>query len=51
MAGWLDEEQAAVNPSILNVTLALCGKLLSEICRMLVFDVLHDRIPAIVTNQ
>lgn len=46
MAGWLDEKQAAVNPSVLDVTLALCGKLLSEICRMLVFNVLHNRVPA-----
>jgi hypothetical protein len=32
MAGGLDEEQAAVNASILDVTLALSGEFLAEVC-------------------
>jgi hypothetical protein len=32
MAGGLDEEQAAVNASILDVTLTLSGEFLAEVC-------------------
>jgi len=31
---------------ILDIALTLCCKLLTEIRRMLVFDVLDDRVPA-----
>lgn len=43
---WLNEEQAAMDSGILNVAFPLSSKLLSKICRMLVLDVLHYRIPA-----
>jgi len=46
MAGGLDEEQAAVDTGILNISLTLGCELLSEVCRVLVLDVLDDRIPA-----
>ncbi len=36
-----------MNTGILDISLSLGGKLLSQVCRMLVFDVLDDRIPAI----
>lgn len=47
MTRGLDEEQATVDAGILNVALALCGKFLAEVGRVLVFDVLDDRIPAV----
>lgn len=46
MAGWLDEEQAAVDAGVLDVALSLSGELLAEVSRVLVLDVLHDRVPA-----
>ena len=46
VARWLDEEQAAVNAGVLDIALSLSGELLAEVCRVLVLDVLHDRIPA-----
>lgn len=46
MARWLDEEQAAVDASVLNIAFALGGELFSEIGRVLILDVLHNRIPA-----
>ncbi len=42
----LDEEQAAVDAGILDVPFTLGGELFSEVGRVLVFDVLDDRIPA-----
>lgn len=48
VAGWLDKEQAAVNASVLNVALTLGGELLSKVRRVLVLDVLDDRVPAAV---
>jgi hypothetical protein len=45
MSGRLDEEQTAVDASVLDVALSLSGELFSEVCRVLVFDVLDDRIP------
>jgi len=42
----LDEEQAAVDTSVLNITFSLGGEFFAEIRRVLIFDVLHDRIPA-----
>ena len=47
MTRGLDEEQAAVNTGILNVTLALSSELLAEVCRVLILDILHNGIPAI----
>lgn len=41
----LDEEEAAVNTGILDITVTLGSKFLSEVCRVLVLDVLHDRVP------
>lgn len=46
MARWLDEEQAAVNAGILDIAVTLGSKFLSEVCRMLVLDVLHNWVPA-----
>lgn len=46
MAGGLDEEQAAVNTSILDVTLTLSGEFLAEVCRVLILDVLDNGVPA-----
>ena len=42
----LDKEQAAVNAGVLNVSLSLGGKLLAQVCRVLVLDVLDDGVPA-----
>lgn len=46
MARGLDEEETAVNAGVLNVALSLGSEFLSEICRVLVLDVLDDGIPA-----
>jgi hypothetical protein len=48
MSGWLDEEQAAVDTGILDISLTLGCELLSEVCGVLVLDVLDDWIPASV---
>lgn len=48
VAGWLDEEQAAVNAGVLDVALTLSSELLSQIGRVLVLDVLDDGVPAAV---
>lgn len=45
---WLNEEQAAVDASVLDVALALGGELLSEVGRVLILDVFDDGIPASV---
>ena len=50
MAGGLDEEQAAVNTSILDVTLTLSGEFLAEVCRVLILDVLDNGVPADIRN-
>jgi hypothetical protein len=42
----LDEEQAAVDTSVLNITFSLGGEFFAEIRRVLILDVLHDRVPA-----
>lgn len=44
----VDEEETAVNARIDNVPIAHRGELLSEVSRMLILDVLDDRVPAIV---
>lgn len=45
MARWLNEEQTAVDSGILDITVTLGRKFLSEVCWVLVLDVFHDRIP------
>lgn len=42
----LDEEETTMNTGVLNITLSLCSELLAEISRMLILDVLDDRVPA-----
>lgn len=46
MAGRLDEEQAAMNTSILDVTFTLSCKLLAKVCGVLILDILDDWVPA-----
>ena len=46
MAGRLDEEETAVDACVLDIALSLSGEFLAEVCRVLVFDVLDDRVPA-----
>jgi hypothetical protein len=48
VAGRLNEEEAAVDASVLDVPLSLGGELLSQVGGVLIFDVLDDRIPAAV---
>jgi len=45
MAGGLDEKQAAVDTGILDITVTLGSEFLAEICRMLILDVFHNRVP------
>src|ERR1700761_4944373 len=46
MAGRLNEEEAAVNASVLQISLTLSSKLLAQISTVLIFDVFDDWIPA-----
>ena len=46
MPGRLNEEEAAMDTSVLNVFVALGREFLSEIRRMLILNVLDDWIPA-----
>lgn len=46
VTGRLDEEETAVNPSVLDVAFSLGGEFFSEVSRVLVFDILDDRVPA-----
>lgn len=48
MARWLNEEQAAVNPGVLNVAVALGREFLAQVCGVLILDVLDNGIPAAV---
>jgi hypothetical protein len=48
MARGLDEEEAAVNAGVGNVTLSLRGELLSQVRGVLILDILDDRVPAAV---
>jgi hypothetical protein len=48
MAGRLDEEEAAVNAGVGNVTLSLRGELLSQVRGVLILDILDDGVPAAV---
>jgi len=52
MATWLNEEQAAVDSGVLQIPLTLSGELLAQIRRVLVLDVLDNRVPAaLVVDQ
>ena len=42
----LDKEEAAVDTGILDISLSLGSKFLSEVCGVLVLDVLDDWVPA-----
>lgn len=44
----LDEEQAAVNTGVLNVSFTLSCELLSQVRGVLILDILDDRVPAAV---
>lgn len=46
VAGWLDEEQAAVDARILEVSVTLGRKLFAEVSTVLVLDVLDYGVPA-----
>lgn len=46
VAGRLDEKKAAVNASVRNITLSLGCEFLSQVCGMLILDILDDGIPA-----
>lgn len=48
MAGRLNEEQAGVNTSILDVSLSLRCEFLSQIRGVLILDIFDDGIPAAV---
>ena len=45
MARGLDEEQAAVDTGILDITVTLGREFLPEVCRVLVLDVFHNWVP------
>lgn len=47
MTGRLDEEKAAMDTCVLDVTLSLGSELLTKVGRMLVLDVLNNRVPTI----
>lgn len=48
VTGGLDEEQAAVDAGVLDVTLSLGRELLSQVRGVLILDVLDDWVPATV---
>lgn len=50
MPGWINEEQRAVNPGVMNVTISHCRQFFSKIRAMLVLDVFDDRVPAAEVN-
>lgn len=43
----IDEEQRAVNPSVLDMTVSHRRQLFSEVRAVLILDVFDDRVPAI----
>lgn len=47
MAGRLNEEQAAVNTSILDITFTLSRELFAKVGGVLIFDVFDDWVPAV----
>lgn len=46
MSRRLNEKQTTVNTGILDVSLALSRELLSQIRRVLIFDIFDNRVPA-----
>lgn len=46
MSRGLNEEETAMDSCVLDVSFSLSGKLFAQVCGVLVFDVLDDRIPA-----
>lgn len=48
MARGLNKKQTAVDAGVLDVAFTLGSELLTEICRVLVFDVLDNGIPATI---
>ena len=52
MTRWLDEEQAAVDACVLDVTLTLGCEFLPQVGGVLVLDILDNRVPApVVVDQ
>lgn len=47
MTGWLNEEETTMDTGVLDVTFSLGGKFFPQVCGMLIFDVLDNRVPAI----
>jgi hypothetical protein len=47
MARRLDKEETAVNTGVWDISLTLSSELFAKIGRVLVFDILDDRIPAV----
>ena len=48
MASGVDEIQATMNASVLDVPVTHCCEFLAQVSAVLVFDVFDDGIPAIV---
>jgi hypothetical protein len=46
MSRWLDEKETAMYARILDITFTLSSEFLSQVCRVLILDVLDNRIPA-----
>ena len=46
MPRWLDEEEAAMYARILDISFTLSGEFLSQVRRVLILDILDNRIPA-----
>ena len=46
MARWLNEEETAVDSGVLNVAISLSCEFFSEICGVLILDVLDNGVPA-----
>ena len=42
----VDEVQRAVDPRVLDVSVAHGSQLLAQVCAVLVLDILNDRVPA-----
>jgi hypothetical protein len=51
MSRGLNEEETAVDPSILDVPLTLGRKLFSQVGGVLIFDVFDDRVPAVRISE
>lgn len=46
MTRWLDEKETAVDSGILDISLALGGKFFAQVGRVLILDILDNRVPA-----